>query len=942
MAESAVGFLLQTLDSLVRQEASLLQGLRGNINEIQHELQSMRSFLKDADRRKRSADDVVGVRTWVDQVREATYKVEDIIDTYMWQIAEQHTEDEDEEGLIGRALYNTLLLPKRYYDKHKIASALQVIKSEIHEISERRQRYGFHEEGQTSKMKDDVANWQRSGEYLHFIPDEEIVGIDKKKDFLIGKLMDERPKRAVVAVVGMGGLGKTTLVTKVYDSPQVKNHFECHAWITVSQSYKVDDLMRNMIMELYKSSKEAVPDDIDKMEGGNLVQTIINCLQNKRYVIVLDDVWETIDWNHIRVAFPNNRCGSRIMLTTRIRDVAMSFEAEAENILDLEPLGKDYAWILFCNRAFSNKSCPPELEPYAKSLVQKCDGLPLAIVTIGGLMLTKEKSSLEWRKVENSLTWQLSTNKKMGGMKNILLLSFDDLSYNLRYCVLYFGLFPEDYEIQEGRLIRLWVAEGFIKEREGHTLEEVAEDYIKELQCRSMLQIIERKFGPYKWVRMHDVLRELAISIGHEQNFCSTHDKKEEIWTNKARYLSMQNSIVNIQSSSTCHHRSLMLFQIEISSLSLCSISSKYKLLRVLDLSNSSIERVPDELVELFNLRYLDLSKTNVEELPKSIGRLQNLQSLDIRDTKIKILPKGIEKLKKLRYMSIPAGAQAPNGIFNLNCLQTLYFIGINDDTVRKLGNLTQMKYLGIQNVKRNHGKEIFASIQKMKALYHLSIEVNSEEEILDLDAVSSPPTHLKYLWLEGRLERLSPWIGSLQNLTHLALQRSLLKEDPLSSLEALPNLMSLRLIRGYVGEELCFRHGCFLKLEGLAISQIKVNLIKIENGSMPCIKILILDQCPELKRIPEGVQYLTSLRDLHLIKMSEELVQMIKAGDERANLLHIPFIRLYNSPNDFGETIEIQAPNGAEDSWTAKQKRKRKRKRRSSSTFEHNHGQTL
>ncbi|RWR73940.1 disease resistance protein RPM1-like protein [Cinnamomum micranthum f. kanehirae] len=533
----------------------------------------MRSFSKDADRRKRSNDDD-GVRAWVEQVREATYKVEDIIDMYMWQIAKQHTG----EGLIRRAIYNTFLLPKRYWYKHQIATELQEIKSAIQEISERRQRYGFHE-GQTSKMKDDVENWQRSGEYLHFISDEEIVGIDENKDFLIGKLTDERPKRVVVAVVGMGGLGKTTLVTKIYDSPQVKKHFECHAWITVSQSYKVDEVMRNMIMELYKSNKEAVPDNVNKMKGSDLVQTVINYLQNKRYVIVLDDVWETIDWSHIRVAFPNNRCGSRIMLTTRIRDVALSFEAE--NILYLEPLGKDDAWLLFCSRAFLSKSCPLKLQPYAKSIVQKCEGLPLAIVTIGGLMLTKEKSSLEWRKVENSLSWQLSNNKKMGGMKNILLLSFDDLSYNLKYCFIYFGLFPEDYQIKEVRLINLWVAEGFIEEREGQTLEEVAADYIKELTCRSMLQIIQDDFSPYGTVRMHDVLRELAISIGHEQSICSTHDRKEEILTNKARYLSMQNSIVNIQSS-TCHHRSLMLFQIQIPSMSLCSISLRYKLLRVL------------------------------------------------------------------------------------------------------------------------------------------------------------------------------------------------------------------------------------------------------------------------------------------------------------------------------------------------------------------------
>eukprot|EP00268_Persea_americana_P060792 TRINITY_DN761_c0_g1_i5.p1 TRINITY_DN761_c0_g1~~TRINITY_DN761_c0_g1_i5.p1 ORF type:complete len:928 (-),score=152.29 TRINITY_DN761_c0_g1_i5:554-3337(-) len=925
MAESAVNFLLQTLVSLVRQEASLLQGFHRNINDIQHELQTMRSFLKDADRRKRS-DDGDGVRTWVDQVREATYKVEDIIDRYMYEIVKQHTR----EGIIQRALYSPLLLPKRYYYKHRIASELQAIKSEIHEISETRQRYCFQEVGQTSNMKDDVENRQRFREYLHFIPDEEIVGIDTNKDLLIGKLTDKRPERVEVAVVGMGGLGKSTLVKKVYDSPQVKNHFECHAWITVSQSYKPDELMRDMILELYKSNKEAVPDnevavpdDISKMKGSNLVQTVINYLQNKRYVIVLDDVWETIDWNHIRVAFPNNRCGSRIMLTTRIRDVALSFEAE--NILFLEPLGEDDAWLLFCNRAFSNKSCPPELVSYAKSLVQKCEGLPLAIVTIGGLMLTKEKSSLEWKKVENSLSWQLSNNKKMGGMKNILLLSFDDLPSYLKYCFLYFGLFPEDYQISETRLINFWVAEGFIEEREGHTLEEVAADYIKELTCRSMLQIIEVDFSPGGGVRMHDVLRELAISIGHEQNFCSTHDRKEEIWTNKVRYLSMQNSIVNIQSSSTCHHRSLMLFQIEIPSLSLCSISSRYKLLRVLNLRDSSINSVPDELVELFNLRFLDLRNTNVEELPKSIGRLQNLQTLDIYKTKIKILPKGVGKLKKLRHMFMPSGIQVPDGIFNLNCLQSLDQIGINDDTVRKVGNLTQLRSLKIGNVKRNHGKELSASLQKMEALLYLMVKVISEEEILDLDAVSSPPAHLKYLWLEGRLERLPPWIGSLQNLAQLALKGSHLKEDPLSSLEALPNLTLLRLIMAYVGEELCFRHGCFLKLKALAISEIpKLYLIKIENGSMTRIEKLYLGECPELKRIPEGMQYLTGLQELRLFNMSEELIQRIKAGDERVNLLRIPFITHFT--NDFEETIEIQAPIGDEDSWTAKEKEEKEK----------------
>ncbi|RWR87899.1 disease resistance protein RPM1-like protein isoform X1 [Cinnamomum micranthum f. kanehirae] len=309
-------------------------------------------------------------------------------------------------------------------------------------------------------------------------------------------------------------------------------------------------------------------------------------------------------------------------------------------------------------------------------------------------MLMKKKSSLEWSMVEASLSWQLGNNKDLGGLKNVLLLSFNDLPYNLKYCFLYCSLFPEDCLITQRRLIRLWVAQGFIQERRGQTLEEVAADYIKDLVCRGMLQRVESSILIRKKVRMLDVLRELAISIGHEENFCYINDGKEETLNRKARHLSMSNSVVNI-GPSNCHLRSLMLFKIEISSLSLRGILSSFKLLRVLDLEHSPIESLPDELVELFNLRYLSLSNTNVEELPKSIGRLQNLQTLDIRKSKINILPKGVEKLQKLRHiftylytvssvgnLNYIKFAQTPTGICNLMCLQTLEVIAANNEIV--------------------------------------------------------------------------------------------------------------------------------------------------------------------------------------------------------------------------------------------------------------------
>ncbi|RWR84919.1 disease resistance protein RPM1-like protein [Cinnamomum micranthum f. kanehirae] len=897
MAETAVGFLLKTLGSLVQQEASLLQGLPNNLNEIKLDLDSMRSFLKDSDRRSSSED---GVRTWVGQVREVTYKVEDMIDMYMYYVAEQHRG----EGFIRRGLRKIVLRPNRYWYKHEIASELLAIKSEIRSISERSKQYKFIEEGSTSKMTVDGENWQRSRDYLRFISDEDIVGITQSKDFLINRLTEVRPERVVLSVVGMGGLGKTTLVTKVCNSSQVKDHFDCCAWITVSQTYKVDELLRSMIKELHKSNEEVVPDGISNMSIGDLIESVIKCLENKRYVVVLDDVWDAIVWKDIQVAFPNNGCGGRVIITTRKDDVSSFFGDK--NVLRLEPLGNEDALVLFCKKAFSNESCPLELKPHAERLVQKCEGLPLAITAIGGLMSKKEKSSLEWKKVEDNLSWQLSSKvSELERMKNILLLSYGDMPYNLKCCFLYCSLFPEDYAIPRKRLIRLWVAEGFIEECGEYTLEEVAAEYINDLICRSMLQAVEDIFKVRKLVRMHDVLRELALSIGREEKFCNVHVAKEDIQSNEARRLSLYNCTGSIQSS-TCHLRSLMLFPSEIPSLSFKSIASSIKLLRVLDLQGSSINSVPDVIVELFNIRYLSLRDTNVEKLPKSIGRLWNLQTLDIRGSKIKRLPKGVEKLKKLRHLfsyrfrrgdfDFYDFAQAPTGICNLKCLQTLQCIGANDEVVENVGKLTQLRKLTIRDVQSFHGGKLSASLQKLKSLLMLQVKATSGEEMLRLDTMLHPPTHLENLQLSGRLERLPPWIRSLEDLKRVSLHWSQLNEDPFTLLQGLRNLVLIELTNAYVGNELCIRRGSFLKLKSLSFIKLpRLDRICIEEESMSCIERITVFKCPELKSAPEGIQYLTSLQVLYLRDMPGEFLMKIRQ-DRGVNLQHIPKIIHYNS----------------------------------------------
>eukprot|EP00268_Persea_americana_P022592 TRINITY_DN2247_c0_g1_i4.p1 TRINITY_DN2247_c0_g1~~TRINITY_DN2247_c0_g1_i4.p1 ORF type:complete len:265 (-),score=37.02 TRINITY_DN2247_c0_g1_i4:296-997(-) len=203
-----------------------------------------------------------------------------------------------------------------------------------------------------------------------------------------------------------------------------------------------------------------------------------------------------------------------------------------------------------------------------------------------------------------------------------------------------------------------------------------------------------------------------------------------------------------------------------------------------------------------------------------------------------------------------------------------------------------------------------------MEGLRFLNVIAASEEEILNMEALSFPPTHLETLVLQARLERLPLWIASLQNLTIVALRSSKLNEDPLSSLQALPNLMTLILEEAYVGKELCFRSGHFLQLKVLVIAGYgKLNQIKFEEESMSCIQSLSVFYCPNLKNIG-GIQYLTSLQHLELKEVSGELEGKIR-GEEWVNFQHIPQLFNFNSTKGAYERLHqifhTQVPSGVQ-----------------------------
>ncbi|CDP11689.1 unnamed protein product [Coffea canephora] len=375
MAESVVGFLIKQLSTFLSQESTLLGGFRPDVQYIKDELGSMKAFLRQAEAKE---DNDSQLQEWVKQVREVAYDTEDVLDDFAFRFARGHA-----DGFIGRVgkIYNSI---KNLKARHRISLEIKGIKDRVVEISARHQRYqslyGNEERGSSSSN---------------------LVGIDQPKKELISKILDDDSHLKVVSVVGMGGLGKTTLVKKVYDDAVVKKQFQSHAWITVSQNFQFNIIIKDVIQQLYEEIRQPVPPQVESMNGIRLSEFVRDFLKERRYILVLDDVWSQNAWETIKCVLPDCNTASRVVLTTRIADVASaSCLASHDFVHEMKPLSYEDSWTLFCNRTFQSNGCPSNLEEVSRKILKKCEGLPLGIVVIGGVLALKDKDRIdEWEMI---------------------------------------------------------------------------------------------------------------------------------------------------------------------------------------------------------------------------------------------------------------------------------------------------------------------------------------------------------------------------------------------------------------------------------------------------------------------------------------------------------------------------------------------------------------
>ncbi|CAL4943638.1 unnamed protein product [Urochloa decumbens] len=686
----AMTSLLAKLTALLSEEYTKQKGVRRKIESMRDELGSMNALLvKLAD-----AEGLDGqLKQWRNNVRELAYDMEDCIDSFTLKL---HHGDGAQPGVIKKMTRKI----KRLWARHQVANQIEELTACVKEVSDRRSRYKLDDESFVRSSTPVVIDPR-----LPVLLAESwgLVGIDGPRDVITGWLMDGDPQLKVVSVVGFGGLGKTTLAMEVYRS--LGGHFHHKASASVSRRLDLKKLTKDILSQLEPT--EYGRGQLDMLEVEQLIRTLRNYLQDKRYLIVIDDVWSISAWEIVKSVLPENSYHSRVITTTRITNVAKSCCSDSQELIyAIKPLNVTDSQRLFMRRIFdSEDDCPPQLEEVSQAILKKCGGLPLAIISISSLLSTKLKIKDQWERVKDGIG--SAPEEASIKMKNILLFSYYDLPYHLRTCLLYISIFPEDHVILRQHLIWKWMAEGLIDGERGQNQEDVGEAYFNELINRSLIQPVDIQYdGRAEACRVHDVLLDIIVSLSEEENFVTIFtggQVEAKFLQGKIRRLSLHNNfhaikVQQVTMRNLANVRSAHIF----GSCKDISDQVDSPAMRVLDLEGCSLCVQVKNMHKYSQLKYLNLSRTGIREVPKEIGNLQYLETLDLRwGSLYGKLPPAIGQLIRLKHLFVSHDIILPDEITNLRALQVLWVHMVNSiKLVVWFGSLKELRelYMGCIN----------------------------------------------------------------------------------------------------------------------------------------------------------------------------------------------------------------------------------------------------
>jgi len=825
--------LLGKLASYAYEEASRAYGVYEDLQGFKDTLLIVRGMLLDAECNKEQKH---RVREWLKQIQNICYDAEDVLDGF--ELQDKRKQVVEASGSTRMKVRHLFSSSNPLAFRFRMSHQIKEIRDRLDKVAANGVRFGL------TNVDPGLVVQQREMTYPD-IDASSVIGRQNEQDEIINLLMQPHPhgdgdgdkSLCVIPIVGIGGLGKTTLAKSVFNDKRMDQLFQLKMWVCISNDFNIRKIIINIInsetTSTFTSSSapsSCLPqlENINNLDIVQLVSRLRQKLSGQKFFVVLDDVWndDRAKWLELKNLMKVGAAGSKIMVTTRSNSIASMMGNVPSYVLGgLSP--KDCI-SLFVKWAFKEdeEERYPNLVEIGKEIVKKCQGVPLAVKTLGSSLFSNSDIS-KWEFVRDSEMWNLE--QKTDDILPALKLSYDQMPSHLRQCFAYFSLYPKQHFFDSYVMCSLWVALGLVQSMNGSDkLESIARKYIDEMHSRSFIQDIF-EYGAFSYFEVHDLIHDLALYVSKE-DFIAVYSHTQNI-PQQVRHLSVveKESLGHDLFPKSNSVRSVLFPIFELgpeSEIVLETLLSRYKYLRYLDLSDSSFETMPNSIAKLEHLRFLDLSRNKkIRTLPNSICKLLQLQVLLLSCcTELENLPKGLGKLISLRRLIVTTKQSVlPHDEFaSLIHLQTLSFHCCDNIKFLFRDQLPSIEEMYFESCGSLESLPLYI-FPKLQTLYirncqKLNLLLNNESPIQTL--------RMKHLYLVGfpTLMTLPEWIVcAMETLETLVINR-------------LPNL----------------------------------KMLPVFLSTMTRLKRLQITNCPQLLSLPSDMHRLTALESLIIFDCPE------------------------------------------------------------------------
>ncbi|XP_019164823.1 PREDICTED: putative late blight resistance protein homolog R1B-14 [Ipomoea nil] len=860
VADAVVGELVSRLAQAVEENAALIIGIKDQIDDLVSDLKTFNAYLKQASKNQSAGDNEV-LNDVVEKIRNVVIEAEDAIGKFT--VERKKYKD---KGVL------------RYLETLAYYAKVNVSAREIQSIRDKVKKIRQDNSVALQALIDDPNRGQPIMQRMApVVEEEDVVGFDDEAKFIKGRLLGGSTDLEFISIKGMAGLGKTTLTKMVFKDRDLQFEFFTRLWVYVSRTFNRKQIFLDILSNFTKKTKE-----FHDMSEESLAVRIQEFLVGGKYFIVMDDVWSVKDWECLKIAFPNNSKGSRVLMTTRHENVALHVDSTS-NPHQLKFLANHESWELLEKKVFRKEKCPQMLKVLGNQIAIKCNGLPLAVVVIAGV-LNKDSTHGHWKQVaENPFP---VINQENQSYNELVKLSYNYLPYYSKDCFLYLAAFPIGHEIASWKLIRSWIAEGFIPLMEGgytSDLERTAEKYLEDLVDRNLLMVLQRRAdGQIKTCRIHDTLHEFCKNEAATKNLFHEMDKAKLDVNKIPRRLCVHSSILEFlkldNKPSSEHVRSFLSYcskEVEIPNECLGAIPKSFPLLRVMDVEYLKFKILPKELYHLYHLRFLAVS-TDMKLLPKLFNNLWNMQTLVFNSSQNSLEVKAdIWSLSKLRHvhsnssMVLPPPPKCSKNSASVSTdIKTLSTISPSSCTGDIFDKTPDLQKLGIRgnlaelmDVKQG-GVSLFDNLQKLDRLENLKL-IN---DALQSNKLRSFP----------RAEKFP------RRLRKMTLSNTAFEWKDLSALGSLDELEVLKLEDNAFRGEFCdVRSVVFKQLQYFRIERTDLVSWTASKDSFPVLKCLLLRNCTKLDSVPVEFGEIESLKLLELYCTNKGAVNSAKKIQE-------------------------------------------------------------